>query len=260
MAVWCACALAAMAAACNAQLVTGVAVGQEHWQYIGNTFLALVLGVWAVRRARFGERDWIWFAGATCLLAFPRVVSYAALHYPIYALEASQEEAFDWLDRHTPPDAVVAALSPAVNMRLPVYTHDKTVVSFVTPLASDVTVAENEKRLAYALSLYGAKAADYFRQGEDVSGRWGEKLWGGVVDADSRERSGQLWTHFTGVDHDKIRRDLEDAQRGSIADFGAEYVWVGRFERTLAGPGFPGRRDRLTKVFGNSAVEIYAVR
>ena len=259
---WCGCMLLALFAACNAQLITGWSLAQGHWYYHGTLFLALVAGRWLGGRRPKDSAGWLWGAACLILLALPRAISYSALHYQLYGLEAGEQEAFAWLDRNTPPDSVVAALSPETGLRVPVHTHDKILVSYLFPVISDIPAEENARRIIHALSLFGAKLDDYLSLGGDESGRWESRLWTGAVDARSRERSGLFYWHFCNMDRGKVLRLLTQAAREpGPADFEADYLWAGPFEKELmrkarrkAPPG------AARKAFENASVTIYELR
>jgi len=259
MALWCACMLAAMFLASNAQVLTGWSMGgQGHWFYIGNTFLALTLGRVAGGKKPTDSPAWLCLAGFMCLLALPRVTGYSALHYQIYGMRAAQEEAFSWLSKNTPRDSVVAALSPQTNLKIPVHTHNKIAVSFLFPVVSDIAPAENARRIIHALSLFGAGLEDFLREGRSGSEDWGKHLWTGVLDTESQERAGSFFLYFCMLDRSKILSLLRDtASSAPTAGYPADYLWVGPFERRLIpASGLPGR-DKLQRVFANSEITLY---
>lgn len=257
MGVWCGSLLAAMFLACNAPLVSGFYLLQGHYFYIGNTFLVLVLGAWLLPKVRgLEESDWRWLTLLTLLVCLPRLVSYSALHYQIQALPAEEERAYAWLDKNTPEEAVVAALSPQTDLRLSVHTHDRIAVSFLFPIISDVPIAENAERLIFALSLYDARLEDYLAAGDDPSGRWADKLWQGQVDHLAKARDGMMWVHFCGMEREKIKTLLRATAEKPAKSFDVDYLWVGAFEE-----GLMGRRGvdpkLFEKVFENSAAAVY---
>ncbi|MBI3551110.1 MAG: hypothetical protein HY077_01215 [Elusimicrobia bacterium] len=262
MGLWCGCLFLALFCACNIQVLTGWLLLQGHWYYISNTFLALVGGLWLARKLpALGETDWRWISVLTLLLALPRSIGYAGLHYWVYALPADEERAYEWLDRNTPQDSAVAALSPQTDLRVCAHTHDGVVVSFLIPIISDVSIQENARRLVYALSLYGVRLDDYLKQGLDGSRRWGDQLWLGRASQESRERSGLILVHFGALDAARREEALRQAASEPVRDYGADYLWVGAFEKSLVKDiaRLPGR-DRLEKVFENTAATIFRLR
>jgi hypothetical protein len=259
--VWCACLLAAMFIGANTAVVTGWWLIQGHWFYIGNTYLALMAGVWLTGKIRFlREDDWLWLTALTFLLSLPRLVSYGAQHYWVEALPAAEQQAYEWLDKNTPDEAVVAALSAETEHRISAHTHDCLAVSFLFPVISDISISENAKRLVYTLSLYGVALEDYLRQGSDASSRWEDKLWLREVDQRGHERDGVLWTHFCAMPHDRITELLQRTAQEPVEKFPVDYLWVGDFERSLIGDParLPGR-EKLVKVFENSAATIFKI-
>jgi len=259
---WCACLLLAMFFGANTSVVTGWWLIQGHWFYIGNTYLALMAGVWLTGKLRsLKESDWLWITALTFLIALPRLVSYAALHYWVEALPAAEQQAYEWLDKNTPDQAVVAALSAETGHRISAHTHDCLAVSFLFPVISDISMAENARRVLFTLSLYGAGLEDYLRQGTDASGRWEDKLWLHEVDQRSHERDGVIWMHFCALDHDRIKALLRQTAAGPRENFPVDYLWVGDFEKGLIGDPsrLPGR-GKLIKVFENTAATIFKIQ
>jgi hypothetical protein len=244
-ALWTAGLLATVALGLNAQLL-GFQSDTGSWVYLGNTFLVLLAGRWLHAR----PWNWRWMTACALLLALPRALSYSLTHYKVYALPKAQEEAFDWLSLHTPKDSVVAALSPMTNARLPVHTHNKTLVSLIFPLTSDISTAENADRLATALGLYGAGAEAFAKECLNRSSDWEKKLWVGQVDEAGRERSGTCLRYF--MTEESAFEEL--LRKGSPRkDFAVNYLWLGPFEKKLA------KKIAGKKVFENDSIAILAL-
>lgn len=255
-ALWCACLLVGLFAALNAQVLTGSATNGSLWFYLGNAFAVLLLGAAASDALRWPRERWLWLTACALLLAVPRGMSYSVLHYRIQALPKDQEEALSWLDAKTAPDSVVACLSPMTTLQIPVHTRDKTFVSMVYPLTSDLAVEQNASRLRAALELFGVDQDRFVRFGMDDSGRWAERLWLGEIDDLSRDRSGSIVRYFGVMDEARFRGLLASGAPSSVKDAALDYAWVGPFEKAL------GVRiaDGWTKVYENPSVTIYRVR
>jgi len=216
-----------------------------------------------VGRALGGRRPidspaWLWLAGGACLLALPRAISYSAQHYQVYGMQAAQEEAFAWLDRNTPEDSVVAALSPQTGLRIPAYTHNKTAAAFSIPTISDLPPRENARRILYALSLFGTDLESYLKVAQEASADWSRRLWTGTMDLRSQERAGIFGWHFLLGPAQASALMRRAAQEAPLA-YPVDYLWVGPFERSLIpASGLPGSA-KLTQVFANSEIAIYKV-
>ena len=158
-------------------------------------------------------------------------------------------------------DSVVATLSPMTNYRIPVHTHDKTLVSRIFALTSDISYGENARRLNYALSLFGADRRRFVDQGMDRSGEWERKLWLGEVDARSHERSGTLLGYFDMTSPEPVRALLVRAAADpGPQDYAVDYLWLGPFEKDLIGPRVRlPRESERRKVFENAMVTIFQV-
>jgi hypothetical protein len=252
---WCAGLLMSMFLACNTPLFTGEILAQGHWFFLGNTFLLLVVGTWASQKLpKISETDWRWLTVLTFLVCLPRLISYSVLHYKIYALPAAEQKAYEWLDHNTPEGAVVAALSPQTNFRIAAHTHDFTAISFLFHLVSDIPLEENARRIIYALSLYHVGAEDFLRLATDNSRRWEDELWNGEPDQQGRERDGAFRIYFCALGLERATQLVRDAAAQPVEDFKADYLWVGKFEKSLiGGAGLP----KGARVFENDAATIY---
>lgn len=261
--LWIACLLIAMLPPLNAHVVLGWQTEQAHWRYFGKFFSALLL-IWAgTKKIECKTESWRWLAACALLVALPRAVSYSAQHYRYYALPRWQEEAFDWLEKNSSKDRVVAALSPLTNLQMPVHTDQKTLLSLIFPLTSNLSPLENGRRLAQALALFDAKPQRFLAEGMDASGRWGERLWLGEADEDSHERSGLIMRYFFFYNfrEDNFKnifyRALGDPGSGG---YEVDLVWYGPFERAVA-PDFErlARKRGWPRLFENSQVALFQV-
>jgi hypothetical protein len=253
MAAWWGCALAGVALLLNASLLTGHQGSEPTlWIYLGNTFALIVLAKLFADRARLSAASWRWLAAAALLAALPRAFGYAQTHYRLYAMPQDDEAALSWLEANAPKDSVVAALSPLTVSRLPVYAGTKTLAALIFPLTSDLSFEDNAARLRETLALYHASPKAFVDQGFDASSRWEDKLWGGVIDDAGHERSGLIARYFNDLsDPGRLLILLESARPSS---HGADYVWVGPFERALMGRFKIGGKP----VYENATVALYA--
>lgn len=256
MGLWLCCALVAVTIGRNSSLLVGFEFpGIPNWAIVGNVLLALVAGRALGGRKPADGRGWLWAAALLCALALPRAISYSAQHYYLYALPSDREDALRWLEKNTPKDSVVAALSPMTNLQIPVHTHDKTVSSFICPHLSDIGARENARRIDYALSLFGADPKRYWSTLNEPSD-WGDELWRGVVDVPGRERGMWRVALFCNLPETRIEELILGARadRGGAA-YPADYLWQGSFESALMAKRAPAAPAR--EVYRNAGVTIY---
>ena len=184
---------------------------------------------------------WLVCAGALCGAALIQNVVYAGLHYPNHANPNSYDEAYDWLRRETPQDAVVVTLDPEVDCEIGAFTRAKVLVANGDPVFSDISETENLKRLHQAVGLYGKSWEAYLDGSAEVEGEY--------------QNAGYFLGPFLGTVG--RRKVLESsASRVTKGDYAADYVWVGPFERKLFGAGrIPIERGE--PVFHNRDISIY---
>lgn len=256
--LWVGFAVGAMFFGYNSHLLTGwSSQALFHWTWFGNIFIVLLL-LRAAQRLRWKDVTWRWLTLVVLLLALPRANGYAANHFRLFGMRADEEAAFHWLERNTPPDSVVAALNPRTNFKLPVHSHNRTLIAFLLPLYSDISVAENARRIVYGLSLYDVSLDRFLEYAGDDSGRWAERLWTGAVDAGSWGRSKTYSLYFYMLAGPARLAALRAAVRSPRPDgFPAEYLWVGPFERELAGLS-PASAcpERTKKLYRNASVSV----
>jgi hypothetical protein len=248
--------------AMNSQLVIGYSSDHSLWFYLANTLTAILLAARWLPELKLAPVSWVWLSACAVLLALPRAISYSAHHYKIYALPQPEEDAYRWLKANTEQDAVVAALSPTTNFRLPVHTENKTLVARQFPILSDISTQENAERLRYGLSLFGAAPGRFVDETLDRSGQWERKLWSGEVDRASRERSLAVLGYFDIIDEKGLRELLAaPAPADGAARFAPDYLWYGPFEKTLA-PKLPAAAKKAgwQPVFANAETTIFRIR
>lgn len=152
----------------NIQVVIGFNPEPTVWrihQLFFGFFLAWTFLGWQAYRSihqRLGKRGWIVtaFVLALCGMIAGRAI-YANIYAFSYArgltrLPASYAAAFDWLNSHTPEDAVVVSPSLATNTLLPTFTHNRVLIGkAVTAAAPEWELVD---RLLLSYQLFGVPA------------------------------------------------------------------------------------------------------
>lgn len=248
--------------ALNLQVITGYThATMFHWKYFGNIFVFLTATCLLLPRFLSGAASFkpgliaCAMMGGLCLL---QGVIFAGLRYPFQALPRDTEDALLWLKTHTEPDSVIASLGVEANTLIPVYAHNKTLMSYPNPIASGVGVEENMRRLAYMLSLLGTGPERYIR--ECVAGWKPAEERGLDRAAAERSRWRILYAFYTPLERipAMLRRPPSEA---TGKQFDADYIWFGHLEKDFAAPSFPEAAPvALEPVYENPSVTIYRIR
>ncbi len=222
-------------------------------------YAAALLGA----RLKDGPR-WRWLTVILAVVALGRSINYSSHLFRNYGIPEAYEKAFDWLERHAEPDSVVAALSGEVNLLLPVYTRNKTLVARNHPLVSNVTTADNARRLSYGLSLLvppekRKEAVAFFLNHSDGK-RMTTQMWKGQLDRLELE-SYPSETLFNGFGHGNTYEEVSAVIREVLSEtversYLVDYLWIGPFERRLQGGSFRAPPN-YRQVYDDAGVSLF---
>ena len=256
MRLWFSSVLISIFFALNAQLILGYTFSPDYWQRLGNVFLVLVFGLLIARTFHIEDKSYLWLAALSCAFALPRVIGYSAFHYQLAAIPRPDEEAFEWLNSHTPKDSLVATLNPLTNLRLPIYTHNQTGIAYSVSFYPGPSHVDNVCRLLTALSFYGVLPSVYV---EDFIHRptWNEKMQWTKIPNNERLVRGR---GFLSMSMSASLSQLLRAEKTCLVpSFQPNYLWVANVEKNLLNPGALTYRRDLKKVFDNQKIAIYSV-
>jgi hypothetical protein len=237
-------------------MITGKDIQFEHLRYFANIFL-LVLGVSLLARRKSLPR-WAWdLAAAACVaVAFLQGLAYAGIHYPFQGLRRDDADAMAWLRQNAPEGSVTVALDPEINMLLPVFTPEKTVVGFSPPLYTDYPLIDLTRRLRVSLALLGADQDKFFAdvmRYDDLDRR--------LVDIRAVPPEAYLRKiYFFVLPEETVRSVWKKAGDLAAPPFRRDFVWIGPMERRYLKPGFPrGSRFKLSPAYANATVSLYRI-
>lgn len=251
----------AVIAVSNASLVTGRLVYAPNWRSYGNVFIFLLAISLLPRRWLDRERLWKGLTAATLAAAVGLNVLYAGIRYPWHGLPKDQAEALRWLKANAPADSVVATTSFEAVLLIPPFTRSKTLFGNAAPLLSELPLAENVVRTAYAVAVLGGEPKAFFGR---VFQAALEPPKPGALRTALDRIAGEfelgysvLFGHVPPPDaQGLVERTLADG----IPSFPVDYVWVSPFDRLWMATDFPEASPlKLERVFATGGVELYRV-
>lgn len=254
-----ACAVGAVGAVFEVQLVTGFNVTPGRWHYNGVVF-AYVLGAGLLARRANDSRDWLWAAAFVCALFVGRVTSYAAQRFPYQGLPRDIDQALRFLDEKTPARSAVAVLAPQEAMLIPIYTRQKIVAPSGFLLGCDLPTREIFKRLNLVLGIMDIRKEGLIRrlQAPEVFApelpEWNRKLWLGEADWRLREWDNFFYFYAQVMPRREfldLLASLDEKPEGADVD----YVMVTPFERELMNKG--AEKALGEPAYRNATVSIY---
>lgn len=251
----------AAAAIANASLVTGRLVYAPNWRSYGNVFVFLLAVSLLPRRWLDRERLWKGLAAATLIAAVALNVLYAGIRYPWHGLPADQAAALRWLKANAPADSVVATTSFEATLLIPPFTGSKVLFANSAPLLSELPLAENVGRAAYAVIVLGGDPRVFF--GRVFQAALEPRAPGAlrnVLDRIAGEFELGYSVLFCHVPPAEAQVLVEKALAAETGPYPVDYVWVSPFDRLWMATGFPQASPlQLERVFAAGGIELYRV-
>lgn len=258
----------------NAGMLAPMGVQRHYVGYAANLTLMPGLAALALARLPGGER-WLWAAGLAAALAVGRAVSYSAQLFPNYAIPKDYEAAFAWLKAAGCDGKVLGALDGEVLRLTPVHGRCLTLAGRANPFESDISNAENLRRVSFALDLFvppAARAAAVERFSVPGGAGFREKqAWAGRYDRAEYHARPAESLFFWGLFPTEAASGLPGAGT-SAADIGAlirgrlarkegpyrvDFLWEGPLERGLRPKGADKPPAAGELVYENQTVRLF---
>jgi hypothetical protein len=244
----------------NVQLITGYELHPDHWKFIGNIFLFLLLISHIPARWQSRARLWQGLSACALLVVFFQGAVYSAINYPLHGLPKDYEEAMAWLKNNTEPESVVVSLNPEINYLVAVFTHNKVLMAAGFTQVSDISREEQARRLLWGAHHLGVDLDKFLK--ENVLR--GPEQYINIRDFKNRgevEKAVFQDAHFIMFDREEafelIKRLKTSAQESA---FEADYVWAGNYLRDYVGQSFPAQAPwRLKEIHRNPSVTLYKI-
>lgn len=292
----------------NLQIITGYSVQPWHWEYRVLEFLYFFLAAYIIQEGLeimpknhqgivsvlySVARKLFYFLvhpiAVTGLIVvfiiygFGFNISAANATTEIYTLTEGEADLYKWLDKNTPADSTVMALSVKESLQIPSFTHNN--VYLPDGLTSGRTTEELVDRFVFAHALYNASRAleeklslgndalrleyinrlykgarfslydfekyyfiNYFFHAQFFFGRWDHQQ-------KNPDIPGALGFYFPVSFREHVMQKLQ-SQSYNIYDF--EYIVVGPYER-VAG-NISSIENNFTKVYSNGEFEVFVIK